>query len=699
MKRIFFVIFLIISCPRPGLNKVSEPDFLKEALRNYKNNPIYAYNLLNDSVTNMKYMYERSKILTKIYIDQREHERAAALLDSINWSVDLTQYETNIILLKTKRWDMLVERTTDDLLKGIAYYHLNEYTQAIEFLSKPVQPEDYRVIYLAKVYQNLNDFENALEMLITIDTVSTYLYSNYQELLFNIFLNFEDFSMVQKEVKKLKEPHLKEYILLKIYESRKDKKNIKKTAWKLVKKYPESEGAFYSLHLIKPKTKSDRKSLGKVYYYHGDYSNAIKHFKKSTSDNAVNYYMGRIYYSRKNYSESLKYFSRSDWSAAYYYRGRIYENLDIFSKAIAVYDSLYTFYKDSKYAKRGYKRKAFLLEDIGDTLKAVETFLKINEKNTKFRAAMQLFRIGELVKADSILKVSTDPEFLYWRIRIKDRLGQSTEDLRNHLADMFPLSYYNLVRNRNDLVFDTLALDEWMGNFADSITSFSNSDSQHIAKAIRYFKLNEMNFGMKELDMVEDKSPQDLLHLSRLCAQYGADRYSILFSLRVKKAAKNKNIMEWPHELFKLMYPVRYTFTIMDQHTDLGLCLAMIWQESLFDPEALSPANARGLMQIIPPTARAIASDLKVQSYSLNDPSVSIRFGCYYFLKLLNDFNSVPLSLAGYNAGPVRAKKWIKQDPNYEIDEFIELIPYNETRNYVKSILNRRIIYKKLLGV
>ncbi len=396
---------------------------------------------------------------------------------------------------------------------------------------------------------------------------------------------------------------------------------------------------------------------------------------------------------------SLKYLARSNWTAAYYYRGRVYEKLNSYAKAIAIYDSLQIINKKSDYAKRALKRKAFLYEDIGDTLRAVETFLAINEKNTRFRAAMQLFRIGKLVKADSILKVSTDPEFLYWRIRIKDRLGQSTEDLRNHLADMFPLSYYNLVRNRNDLVFDTLALDEWMGNFADSITSFSYSDSQHIAKAIRYFKLNEMNFGMKELDMVEDKSPQDLLHLSRLCAQYGADRYSILFSLRVKKAAKNKNIMEWPYELFRLMYPVRYTFTIMDQQIELSLCLAMIWQESLFDPEALSSANAKGLMQIIPPTARAIASDLKVQSYSLNDPSVSIRFGCYYFTKLLNDFNSVPLSLAGYNAGPVRAKRWIKQDPNYEIDEFIELIPYNETRNYVKSILNRRIIYKKLVGI
>jgi soluble lytic murein transglycosylase len=123
----------------------------------------------------------------------------------------------------------------------------------------------------------------------------------------------------------------------------------------------------------------------------------------------------------------------------------------------------------------------------------------------------------------------------------------------------------------------------------------------------------------------------------------------------------------------------------------------MIWQESLFDPDAVSSANARGIMQIIPPTAQAIAKDLQVESYSLHDPSVSIRFGCYYFNNLLKDFNSVPLSLAGYNAGPVRVKRWIKQDPNYEMDVFIDLIPYNETRNYIKLILSRKKIYNKLL--
>ena len=697
VKWTLLLIFLVISCPRPGIIKITEPDYLKEAKCHYQKQPLYAYTLLKDSVTSAEHMQERALILTRIYIDQREYERAAAVLDSVAWAVALTPYEKDIILLKTKRWAMLTQTTQDSLLKGIAFYHFGNNEKAIQWLTKPFKPDDYRLIYLAKAYQHLDDFKNAFGVLTSIDSISSYLHADYQDLMFNLFLNIEDTRIVHQELPKLEKPSLQEFILLKIYEKQKDKKNMNSTAWKLIREYPKSAGAYYATNIVKPKTKSEYKSFGTVYYHHSNYDKALEHFSKSTADNAVNYYTGRIYYNQASNSLSLKYLARSNWTAAYYYRGRVYEKLNSYAKAIAIYDSLQIINKKSDYAKRALKRKAFLYEDIGDTLRAVETFLAINEKNTRFRAAMQLFRIGKLVKADSILKVSTDPGFLYWRIRIKDRLGQSTEDLKNYLADVFPLSYYNLVRNGSDLVFDTLSLDKWMVNFADSTVSFSYRDSQHIEKAIRYFRLNEMNFGMKELDMVEDKSPQDLLHLSRLCAQYGADRYSILFGLRVKKAAKKKNIMKWPYELFKLMYPVRYTFTIMDQHIDLGLCLAMIWQESLFDPDAVSSANARGIMQIIPPTAQAIAKDLQVESYSLHDPSVSIRFGCYYFNNLLKDFNSVPLSLAGYNAGPVRVKRWIKQDPNYEMDAFIDLIPYNETRNYVKLILSRKKIYNKVI--
>ncbi|KPL12623.1 hypothetical protein AMJ74_06525 [candidate division WOR_3 bacterium SM1_77] len=124
----------------------------------------------------------------------------------------------------------------------------------------------------------------------------------------------------------------------------------------------------------------------------------------------------------------------------------------------------------------------------------------------------------------------------------------------------------------------------------------------------------------------------------------------------------------------------------------------MIWQESLFDPYAVSPANAKGLMQIIPSTAKMIAAELGTSGYSYSDPVISIRFGMHYFKKMLQEFNSIPLSLAAYNAGPIRVRRWVRNDPNSETDTFIELIPYDETRNYVKYILARQQIYRTVLS-
>jgi soluble lytic murein transglycosylase len=102
-------------------------------------------------------------------------------------------------------------------------------------------------------------------------------------------------------------------------------------------------------------------------------------------------------------------------------------------------------------------------------------------------------------------------------------------------------------------------------------------------------------------------------------------------------------------------------------------------------------------MQIIPTTGKAISSDLNIAEYSLHEPSISIKFGSYYFKNRVADFNSIPLALAAYNAGPVRVRKWVEKNPNAEMDEFIELIPYDETRDYVKYVLARQVIYAILL--
>ena len=691
-------LLLIISCPRPSVKEVPELEYLKEARRIHTKNPIQAYHILENRVVSPQYVEEKNSVLLSIYLEQREYRRAAELLDSVDWMLPLTTLERDIILLRTENWHRIIARTDNELLKGIALYNLGAFDQAIDFLSKEKGPEAYRLIYLAKAYMEIEDYESALSAIFLVNTIGDYLFDEYQEILFKILLEIPDLDIVQAELKNLKDPALREYVLLKMYEKKKNKKKLTSTAWNLIKNHPKSPGAYDALAFVKPKTKSENKAYGRVYYYFNEYAKALKYLRRGILDDASNYYLGRIYYSTKKYNQALRHFAACSWSAAYYYRGRIYERTSENDRAISVYDSLAQLRKGSEYAVRGLKRKAFLLEELGDTLHAVETFLDIGERNTKFRAAMQLFRVGNLRKAQEVLANHDAPEFVYWQIRTRERLAEPTDSLERYLSTTFPLSYYTLVRY-NDLSFlDTLSLNAWVSQFADTIISFTHEDSLHIEKAITFFALNENEYALEELKMIEADDPQDLIYLSRLCSRYGADKESIRYGLRVKRLALEKDIHTLPFELLRLQYPIRYTFSIMDDYGDISLSLAMIWQESLFDPYAISPANAKGIMQIIPSTARLIAKELGESEYTYSDPETSIRFGMYYFRKMLQEFNSVPLSLAAYNAGPVRVRRWVKNDPNSEMGTFIELIPYNETRNYVKSILARQEIYRLLIS-
>jgi soluble lytic murein transglycosylase-like protein len=692
------MLLFVVSCPRPTIKEVPDIVYLEEAERQYTRNPIHAYHVIENRVTSSKYQTECNALRLKIFLDQREYTRAAELLDSIDWAVQLTPFEKNIVLIRTENWQRIISDVDDDLLKGLAFYNLRLFEDAIKYLSREDEPEDYRLIYLAKTYMQINDYENALRAIFLIHSISDYLFDEYQDVLFNILLELPNLDVVQAQLGNLKDPALRAYIMLRVHEKRKDNIKLSATAWNLIHDYAETPGAYHALEYVKPETKREHRAYGRVLYYNNEYTKALKYLNRGALDDAAYYYLGRIYYSTRADNKALLNFAQCSWSAAYYYRGRIYERNSENKRAISIYDSLAQLRKGSEYAVRGLKRKAFLLEELGDTLNAVETFLSIDERNTKFRAAMQLFRIGDLRKASQVLDNQDSPEFIYWQIRVKERLAESVDSLKQYLPKKFPLSYYTLARYRHNHFLDTLSLNDWISQFGDTVVSFTHKDTLRMTNAIRLFSLNEYDYAIAELKMIEADSPQDLIYLSRLCAQYGGDEQSIRYCLMVKGRAAERNIYTLPEELLRLQYPVRYAFTIMDNYPEPTLSLSMIWQESLFDPYAMSPANARGLMQIIPSTAKTIAKELRVPEYDYSNPEISIRFGMYYFKEMLQEFDSVPLSLAAYNAGPIRVRRWIRNDPNSEMDLFIELIPYDETRNYVKSILGRQQIYRFLMG-
>lgn len=686
----------LISCPHPMVKETPQIEYLKQAQSFRKESPIRAYQLLTQRITDENYAAERNSMLLDIYLDQREYKRALRLLDSLGWSIPIEPDQKNLLLLKNSEWQRLSTSADIELLKGIAFLNLNDFDKAIAWLSLGAGPDDYRLILLAKAYLKSENYPAALGTVFAINSVRDYLFDEYQEVLFDVLVGLPELDMVETGLKNLADPALKEYVRLRLYEKKNAQQALSNTAWNLINNYPGTPGAYYALRFVKPKTKSENKAYGRVFYNNNEYVQAVKYLKRGIQDESAKYYLGRIYYQMDRDSQALSYLGECSWPAAYYYRGRIYERRGDNNRAINVYDSLHQLRKDSEYAIRGQKRKAFLLEDVGDTLNAVNTFLDIDERNTNFRAAMQLLKIGDLTRAATILGQKDEPEFIYWQMRSLQRLGQQTDSLRQYLISEFPLSYYSLVNFNHTHFLDTLPLNTWINQFGDTITEFSREDSLHMRNAVDFFLLNENEYAVAELQMVKTDNPQELIYLSRLCAQYGEDRQAIRYSLQVKQPAAERDILKLPLELLRLQYPVRYSITIAENYPELSLTLAMIWQESLFDPVAVSPAEAKGLMQIIPSTARTIARDLGVVDYSYAEPAISIRFGTHYFKELMSEFNSIPLSLAAYNAGPVRVRRWINKDPNSELEAFIELIPYDETRNYVKSILGRREIYRFL---
>ena len=143
-------------------------------------------------------------------------------------------------------------------------------------------------------------------------------------------------------------------------------------------------------------------------------------------------------------------------------------------------------------------------------------------------------------------------------------------------------------------------------------------------------------------------------------------------------------------------------------NTGRALAYAIARQESAFNPKAVSPANARGLLQLLPGTAKQVARKKGV-SYSYkrltSDPGYNATLGAAYLSEQLDNFdNSYILTFVGYNAGPGRAREWLEKygDPRgksiEQVVDWIERIPFTETRNYVQRVMENYQVYKARIG-
>lgn len=157
----------------------------------------------------------------------------------------------------------------------------------------------------------------------------------------------------------------------------------------------------------------------------------------------------------------------------------------------------------------------------------------------------------------------------------------------------------------------------------------------------------------------------------------------------------------------ELRFPLTHRDHIINQAREEGInpawAFAVIRQESAFVIDARSPAGAMGLMQLMPTTARHVARSMRIKrprSYDLLDSDFNIKLGINYLKKLQKDFSgNTVLATAAYNAGPGKVNRWRSNYNTANTDLWIEMVPYPETRDYLKRVLTYTVIYEQRLGI
>ena len=153
-------------------------------------------------------------------------------------------------------------------------------------------------------------------------------------------------------------------------------------------------------------------------------------------------------------------------------------------------------------------------------------------------------------------------------------------------------------------------------------------------------------------------------------------------------------------------YPTLGRFTQRKDHKECALTHAIIRQESSFDPKALSSAGAMGLMQLVVGTAKEMAGKIgiKFKKEDLHHrPEINVCLGHHYFQRLLKKYGgSKEITLAAYNAGPGNLARWLTSvgDPrhkNVDLIDWIERLPFGETRDYIHRVMENHTIYQELL--
>lgn len=304
----------------------------------------------------------------------------------------------------------------------------------------------------------------------------------------------------------------------------------------------------------------------------------------------------------------------------------------------------------------------------------------------------------------------------YFLARVLVETGEVERGLTAYeqlIADL-PLGYYVRAAYTQLAAADAARAVKALTRSAELSTSAPPSirrppplDAPGFRRALELAAVGELDWVRAELGALaaESAAPELLFNAAVLYARAGAVKLSSDAARSVfGKLPPRFPAGDWL-EAWKLAYPRPYGEIVAEQAKKNALAPSLIYaimrEESAFDPDAESAADAYGLMQLILPTARQAAKGLNLphDRVSLKRPSVNIPLGARVLAKYTGQFPEDPLlAVAAYNAGPGAAQRWRKEHPHSSFDLWVELIPYVETRRYVKRVLGSAAVYAIVYG-
>ncbi|HWA90774.1 MAG TPA: lytic transglycosylase domain-containing protein [Rhizomicrobium sp.] len=289
----------------------------------------------------------------------------------------------------------------------------------------------------------------------------------------------------------------------------------------------------------------------------------------------------------------------------------------------------------------------------------------------------------------------------YWEGRAYEAMGDNANAWEQyHLAAKTPTTFYGQVALARIDATPTLHIVDTPLDTQSGKAAFEQEDMLHAMRVLA--DLGQVSLLRTFALRYEDENP-DAQHTALLC-QALTDMGFREVALRVAKQASYAGILYLPFTHPTIPVPV---YRGPGTGPENAVVLGLIRQETEFDPAAVSGPGARGIMQIMPATAKhsaALAGIPYRPNDLVSDPSYNMQLGMAEFGDNMNDWSgSLVIAAAAYNAGPTNARKWLNNNgdprsPASDPIDWIELIPFNETRNYVMRVLENTQIYRNRLA-